>query len=126
MFPPKKPKSKKNREYIKNLDKRLASARMQINRSKKYEQIKEKEIISQIQDRPQISEGTKRIMENVSIKNVFERQKLLIQAQKKISKELYDKERYNALHGITDGPVINQRSKSLHRTIDDLYQWEQK
>lgn len=62
----------------------------------------------------------------MSVKNVFQRQKMLMHAQKKLKSHHLDKDRYNKINGITNGPQINQKSKNLHRTIDDLYQWHQR
>lgn len=124
-FPPQRPQKRKNKEYITNLDQRLASAKLQINKAQKLK-IKEREINNVTQDRPLLSEGTKKLTENMSVKNVFQRQKMLMHAQKKLKSRHLDKDRYNKINGITNGPHINQKSKNLHRTIDDLYQWHQR
>ncbi|CAI2381089.1 unnamed protein product [Moneuplotes crassus] len=124
-FPPQNPRSKKNTKYIQNLDNKLSSARAQMRKDRLHK-IREEQIQSQLQDKPQLSEGTHKITENIGIKNVFDRQNILHQAKQKVAFHNSDKERYNKAHGITNKPQINPRSKSLHRTIDDLYQWQKK
>lgn len=63
---------------------------------------------------------------NIIVKDVFQRQKILMQTKKKVVSHHMDKDRYNKMNGITNGPQINQKSQSLHRTIDDLYQWQKR
>jgi hypothetical protein len=39
-------------------------------------------------------------------------------------KNSYDRDNYDRIQGITHRPEINQKSRSLQRTVDDLLSWQ--
>lgn len=106
------------------LDKRLSCAKQQINKIKKLESLKEQEVQSQLQEKPVLTSKTQKIAENLDVKNVFERQRILTQTKEAIERQNRNQERYNILNGITNKPEINPKSRSMQRTVDDLYNWQ--
>lgn len=112
---------KKNRKYLNQLDQRLADTKPKIVKSKKLEHTKEEELKKQVQDKPQLSKGTMNMTKNIGVKNVFERQRLLLEAKNAQNNDNVITERYKQANGITSKPQINQKSRSLQRTIEDLY-----
>ena len=73
-------KKKRNSKYIAQLDQRLSSVKMKLEKQKKLKMIKEREIEQQWTDRPMLSEGTKKLVQKGPPLNVFDRQQVLIQA----------------------------------------------
>lgn len=63
-------------------------------------------------------------MQNTYCKNVFERQSVLIEAKQQLDSQNLSTQQYNRIQGITAKPEINEKSRSLKRTIDDLYNWQ--
>jgi hypothetical protein len=118
-----KPK-KRNCKYIAQLDQRLSSVKMKLEKQKKLKKIKEKEIEEQCTDRPTLSEGTKRMIQKGPLLNVFDRQQVLIQAKNTFDRQNLLHKKYNKIEGITHRPQINEKSKSMQRTIEDLYKWQ--
>ena len=109
--PPKSNKSKKSKGYIKQLDQRLSNNQILANRMYRLDRIKEADINRQMRDRPELSKGTNNLTKNLDIKNVFERQKKLMENKEAVSKEENIHEKYRMIHGLTSNPEINDRSK---------------
>lgn len=63
-------------------------------------------------------------MQNTYCKNVFERQSVLLEAKQQLNSQNMSTQQYNRVQGITAKPEINVKSRSLKRTIDDLYNWQ--
>lgn len=117
-------KKRKNGKYIQQLNKRLANTQGQANRTQRLTRIKEQEIQNQMQDRPKLSKGTHQLTKNIDIKNVFERQQFLTQRKVVQQRESAIAEKYKTTTNVVQNLVINEKSKSLQRTIEDLYLWE--
>ena len=79
-----------------------------------------------MRDKPKLSKGTQNITKKMGIKNVFVRQQVLRLQKEAEKRESKISERYKCINGITSKPEINEKSKSLQRTIDDLYIWEER
>jgi hypothetical protein len=116
---------KKNAKYIKKLDKRLSATQQQSIKSKKLTFIREREHQGRVQDRPKLSEGTHKLTQDFDVKNVFERQRVLIHAKQTMEKRNLSREIDDKMRNVTYRPMINQKSRSMQRTIDDLFMWQQ-
>jgi len=95
-----------------------------MQKQQKYQGIKEKEIQKQVRDRPTLSVGTQRILRDKKTDNVFDRQRVLQYAKQAMNRQEIEASKYDKMQGITHKPHINQKSRSMQRTIDDLYNWQ--
>jgi hypothetical protein len=116
---------KKSAKYIKKLDKRLSSTLQKSIKSKQLTFIREREHQGQVQDRPKLSKGTHKLTQGFDVKNVFERQRDLIHAKQTMEKRNLSRESNNQMRNVTYRPMINQKSRSMQRTVDDLFRWQQ-
>jgi hypothetical protein len=71
---------------LNKMDKRLSSTKEQLMKSKKLTFIKERELHEQVQDRPKLSKGTHMLTQDFDIRNVFERQRVLINVKQAMEK----------------------------------------
>ncbi len=93
---------------------------MRVNQMRKEQQAKE---VAELRDRPLLSPGTHAIARNLKIKDPMARQEAFLRKKQlglDRERRVIEQEEHS---GFTGKPEINERSKSLTRSIDDLYAW---
>ena len=113
-------------KYTSELDKRPPITRQQVVKTNKHNQIIEAENHQKVYENAQHLKSIQNVAKQMEAKDMFEQQPT-IKMQTEIEKrDIKINEKFKAVNGITAKPEINPKSRSLQRTIEDLYIWEQK